>query len=135
MKTKEYNLKPELIDYLQQKGKERFDSKTNHCVQFTNQCWRIYYGFPYCEAYDSMSLIEETGYDNPLDVFDSVLERSQKPQEGHLVAIKLSSDTQLGGLVTGFCVGDLSIFMNTKGLRYIPTKLVDYSWKNRNDNI
>ena len=81
----------------------------------------------------NMGSLKETGLDDPLLAADRYLERSEKPQEGHLVAIKVPGDNYLHGLVTGFCVGDLSVFLNTKGVRYLPTKIVNYSWRNRHD--
>lgn len=124
-------MKPELMEYLRNKAKSEFDEVNNHCVQFTNDCWEIYYGFPYCEKYNKMSRMSEAGFTEPLDLFDSVLERSEKPQEGHLVAISSDRDTQLHGLAIGFCVGDLSVFLSTNGVKYIPTKRVEFSWGNK----
>ena len=81
----------------------------------------------------NISSFEDTDFSDPLEGADKYLERSEKPQEGHLVAIKVPGDTSLGGLATGFCVGDLSVFLNTKGVRYLPTKIVNYSWRNKHD--
>ena len=81
----------------------------------------------------NISSFEDTDLSDPLLGADKYLERTEKPQEGHLVAIKVPGDTYLHGLVTGFCVGDLSVFLNTKGVRYLPTKIVNYSWRNRHD--
>ena len=81
----------------------------------------------------NMGSLKETGLDDPLLAADRYLERSEKPQEGHLVAVKVLGDTYLQGLATGFCVGDLSVFLNTKGVRYLPTKIVNYSWRNKHD--
>ena len=81
----------------------------------------------------NISSFEDTDFSDPLQGADKYLERAEKPQEGHLVAIKVLGDTYLHGLATGFCVGDLSVFLNTKGVRYLPTKTVSYSWRNRYD--
>lgn len=80
-----------------------------------------------------LSSLEETDFSDPLLGADKYLERTERPQEGHLVAIKVPGDNYLHGLVTGFCVGDLSVFLNTKGVKYLPTKIVDYSWRNKHD--
>ena len=81
----------------------------------------------------NMGSLKETGLDDPLLAADRYLERSEKPQEGHLVVVKVLGDNYLRGLATGFCVGDLSVFLNTKGVRYLPTKIVNYSWRNKHD--
>jgi len=128
-------MKPEMITYLQSKAKQEFHEKTNHCVQFTNHLWELYHGFEYCPEYNQMVTLRDSKFSNALDAFDAVLERSEKPQEGHLVAVKVPGDTALEGIVIGFCVGDLSVFLNKRGVRYIPTKLVDYSWKNKDARI
>ena len=83
----------------------------------------------------NISSFEDTGLSDPLFGADKYLERSEKPQEGHLVAIKVLGDNYLHGIVTGFCVGDLSVFLNTKGVRYSPTKIVNYSWKNKDATV
>lgn len=126
-------MKPELLNYLKQKAKEPFDIETNNCIQFTNHCWKIYHGHYWGEEYMNISSFEDTNFSDPLQGADKYLERAEKPQEGHLVAIKVLGDTYLHGLATGFCVGDLSVFLNTKGVRYLPTKAVSYSWRNRYD--
>lgn len=76
---------------------------------------------------------EDTDFSDPLLAADKYLERTERPQEGHLVAIKVLGDTYLHGLVTGFCVGDLSVFLGTKGIKYIPTKAINYSWRDKHD--
>lgn len=76
---------------------------------------------------------EDTDLSDPLQGADRYLERTEKPQEGHLVAVKVLGDTYLRGIATGFCVGDLSVFLNTKGVRYLPTKVVTYSWSNKEE--
>ena len=81
----------------------------------------------------NISSFEDTDFSDPLQGADKYLERTEKPQERHLVAVKILGDTYLHGLATGFCVGDLSVFLNTKGVRYLPTKAVSYSWRNRYD--
>ena len=81
----------------------------------------------------NISSFEDTDFSDPLQGADKYLERTEKPQEGHLVAVKVLGDTSLRGLATGFCVGDLSVFLNTKGVRYLPTKIVNYSWRNKYD--
>ncbi len=126
-------MKPELVNYLKQKAKEPFNIETNNCIQFTNHCWKIYHGHYWGEEYMNLSSLDQTDLVDPLSGADNYLERSEKPQEGHLVALKLPGDTYLQGIVTGFCVGDLSVFLNTKGVRYLPTKIVNYSWRNRYD--
>ena len=126
-------MKPELLNYLKQKAKEPFDIETNNCIQFTNHCWKIYHGHYWGEEYMNISSFEDTDFSDPLQGADKYLERAEKPQEGHLVAVKVLGDTYLRGLATGFCVGDLSVFLNTKGVRYLPTKAVSYSWRNRYD--
>ena len=126
-------MKPELLNYLQNKTKQTFDIQNNNCVQFTNDCWKIYHGHYWGEEYMSLTSFDDTGLDDPLSAADKYLERSEKPQEGHLVAIKVLGDTYLHGLATGFCVGDLSVFLNTRGVKYLPTKIVNYSWRNKND--
>ena len=126
-------MKPELLDYLKQRAKEPFDIETNNCIQFTNHCWKIYYGHYWGEEYMNVISLEDTDLSDPLLGADKYLERTEKPQEGHLVAIKVLGDTYLHGIATGFCVGDLSVFLNTKGVRYLPTKIVNYSWRNKHD--
>ena len=126
-------MKPELADYLKSKAKESFNIETNNCVQFTNHCWKIYHGHYWGEEYMNISSFSETGLSDPLLAADKYLERTEKPQEGHLVAVKVFGDTYLHGLATGFCVGDLSVFLNTKGVKYLPTKIVNYSWRNKHD--
>lgn len=126
-------MKPDLIKFLMTKGKQPFDIVTNNCFEFTNDCWEIYHGHRWCDQ--KFAGLHETPWDNFLDAADHYLERSQKPQEGHLVALDCRTDTYLHGLVTGFCTGNLSVFLNTKGVKYLPTKLIKYSWKNRYDNI
>ena len=126
-------MKPELADYLKHKATESFNIKTNNCVQFTNHCWKIYYGNYWGEEYMNLNSFEDTGLSDPLLAADRYLERTEKPQEGHLVAIKVLGDNYLRGLATGFCVGDLSVFLNTKGVKYLPTKIVNYSWRNKHD--
>lgn len=128
-------MKPELIAYLKEKSNSSFDVETNNCIQFTNDCWEIYYGFPYSKKYAETKKFEDAGFDCPLALFDAVLERSEKPQEGHLVGLSVPGDTYLAGLVSGFCVGQFSVFLGTKGVKYMPTKIIRYSWKNRDANI
>lgn len=128
-------MKPELAEYLKLKAQQSFDIKTNNCVQFSNECWKIYYGQYWGEEYMKLSSFEECGLANPLAAADKYLTRSEKPQEGHLVVVKVPGDTYLHGLATGFCVGDLSVFLNTKGVRYLPTKLATYSWKNKDARV
>ena len=81
----------------------------------------------------NISSFDETGLSDPLLAADKYLERTEKPQEGHLVVVKVFGDNYLHGLATGFCVGDLSVFLNTKGVKYLPTKIVNYSWRNKHD--
>ena len=126
-------MKPELADYLKSKAKESFNIETNNCVQFTNHCWKIYHGHYWGEEYMNISSFDETGLSDPLLAADKYLERTEKPQEGHLVVVKVFGDNYLRGLATGFCVGDLSVFLNTKGVKYLPTKIVNYSWRNKHD--
>ena len=81
----------------------------------------------------NISSFEDIDFSDPIQGADKYLERAEKPQEGRLVAIKVLGDTYLHGLATGFCVGDLSVFLNTKGVRYLPTKIVTYSWSNKEE--
>lgn len=128
-------MKPELMTFLKEKAKQSFDIVDNNCYRFTNDCWKIYFGHNYSDKYFKFTNINQTEHDGLLDMFDSIpsLTRSEKPQEGHLVAVKVPGDTSLGGYALGFCVGDLSVFMNDKGVRYIPTKIVTYSWSNKEE--
>ena len=128
-------MKPELVDYLRQKAKETFDIETNNCYRFTNECWKIYFGCNYSDKYFNITGIKQTDYDTLVEACDNIplLIRSEKPQEGHLVAVKVPGDTSLGGYALGFCVGDLSVFLSTKGVKYLPTKIVSYSWRNKHD--
>lgn len=128
-------MKPELVTFLKEKAKQDFNIKTNNCLMFTNECWNIYYGHKYTDKYSDLTNISETNYNSLVDACDQspILTRSEKPQEGDLVALKVPSDTYLGGYVLGFCTGDLSVFLNNKGVRYLPTKIVDYSWRNKHD--
>lgn len=126
-------MKPELVSYLQEKARQPFDIETNNCIQFTNHCWKIYHGHYWGEELMNLASFEDTDFSDPLSAADIYLERSERPQEGHLVAIKVLGDTYLRGLATGFCVGDLSVFLNTKGVKYLPTKIVNHSWRIKND--
>lgn len=132
-KTKEQNLKPELETYLRTKARQSFDIETNNCIQFTNECWKIYHGSYWSEDCLNLQTLEEAVFEDALLAADTYLKRSQEPQEGHLVAIRVKGDTYLQGLVTGFCIGDLSVFLNAKGVKYVPTKIVNYSWSIKND--
>lgn len=124
-------MKPELVSYLKEKARQPFDIRTNNCIQFTNECWKIHHGFYWSEELLSVPSFDVSGFSNPLEGADHYLVRTEKPQEGHLVAIKVLGDTDLQGLATGFCVGDLSVFLNTRGVKYLPTKIVNYSWRNK----
>ena len=128
-------MKPELFTFLKEKAKQSFDIKSNNCFIFTNECWSIRHGHKYADRYFDLNNLNQTEYSSLVDACDSFphLTRSEKPQEGHLVAIKLPGDTYLGGYALGFCVGDLSVFLNDKGVRYLPTKLVTYSWSNKEE--
>ena len=133
VKIKVNRMKPELVSYLQEKARQPFDIETNNCVQFSNNCWKIYYGHYWGKEFMSLSSFDQCGLPDPLAAADKYLIRSEKPQEGHLVTVKVFGDTYLHGLATGFCVGDLSVFLNTKGVKYLPTKIVNYSWRNKHD--
>lgn len=128
-------MKPELLTFLKEKAKQSFDIVDNNCYRFTNDCWKIYYGHNYSDKYFNITNVEQTEYSGLVEACDNTpsLTRSEKPQEGHLVAIKVPGDTSLGGYALGFCVGDLSVFLNTKGVRYLPTKIVTYSWSNKEE--
>ena len=80
-------MKPELLNYLKQNAKEPFDIETNNCIQFTNHCWKIYHGHYWGEEYMNISSFEDTDLSDPLLGADKYLERTEKPQEGHLVAV------------------------------------------------
>ena len=128
-------MKPELMSFLKEKAKQSFDIVDNNCYRFTNDCWKIYFGHNYSDKYFSATSIEQAEYDSLVENCDNTpsLTRSEKPQEGHLVAIKVPGDTYLGGYALGFCVGDLSVFLNSKGVRYLPTKMVAYSWSSKEE--
>ena len=79
--------------------------------------------------------IRQTKYKSALELFDAVLQRTGVPKKGDLVTKEIEKADSLGGYVTGFCLGDLSVFQSNKGLRYVPTKMIDYAWKNRDDKI
>ena len=112
------------------KGKE-FSLGSNNCIQFTNKCWVAYHGKPWKEEWDKIYHLRSTGYDDPLEAADSVLQRVDEAKEGDLVALKVPSDGYMKGIVSGFCIGQFSVFLSPKGIRYIPSNKVDYVWRNK----
>ena len=114
----------------EQKHKE-FSLGSNNCIQFTNKCWEAYHGKPWNEEWSHIYSLKSTGYSDPLEAADSVLQRVDKAQEGDLVAIKVPSDGYMKGIVSGFCIGQFSVFLSPKGIRYIPSNKVDYVWRNK----
>ena len=125
--------KPELVEYLLSKRNDTFDIKNNNCVQFTNKCWELYHGFPWCEDFNTVYSLEEVGIVDPLAKADELLEPSSRPVVGDLVVLKASEDTYLKGYLCGFCIGDLCAFLGSKGIKYLPTKKIKLSWSPKND--
>ena len=126
-------MKPDLLLYLQQRAKQNFDIKNNNCVQFTNKCWEIYHGKPWCEEFNQYFDIAQTEWTDPLEAADNILQRVYNPLEGDLVAMKLGNGHYyLKGYICGFCIGDLSVFLGDKGLKYLPTKRLKLFWRNKN---
>lgn len=121
-------MKPELTEYLKTKSKQTFDIQRNNCIQFTNKCWKIYHGKGWCTYYSTLTDFKQSGFSNPLEAADAVLDRTLEPKEGDLVALKVAEDNYLKGFVTGFCVGHFSVFLSDKGIRYLPTNKMTYAW-------
>lgn len=121
-------MKPELLEYLKLKANHSFDIERNNCIQFTNKCWKIYHGHGWCDYYSSLSNLDQTGFSDPLEAADAVLQRTTDPKEGDLVALKVPNDGYLKGIITGFCINHFSVFLSEKGLRYLPTNKMTYAW-------
>ena len=126
-------MKPELLSYLQQRAKQGFDIKNNSCVQFTNKCWEIQHGHPWCGELNQYFDIKQTEWDDPIEAANTILQRVEKPAMGDLVGMKLGNGHYyLKGYICGFCIGDLSVFLGDKGLKYLPTKRLKLFWRDKN---
>ena len=126
-------MKPELLSYLQQRAKQGFDIKNNNCVQFTNKCWEIQHGHPWCGKLNQYFDIKQTEWDDPIEAANTILQRVEKPAMGDLVGMKLGNGHYyLKGYICGFCIGDLSVFLGDKGLKYLPTKRLKLFWRDKN---
>lgn len=126
-------MKPELLSYLQQRAKQGFDIKNNNCVQFTNKCWEIQHGHPWCGELNQYFDIKQTKWDDPIEAANTILQRVEKPAMGDLVGMKLGNGHYyLKGYICGFCIGDLSVFLGDKGLKYLPTKRLKLFWRDKN---
>lgn len=126
-------MKPELLSYLQQRAKQGFDIKNNNCVQFTNKCWEIQHGHTWCGELNQYFDIKQTEWDDPIEAANTILQRVEKPAMGDLVGMKLGNGHYyLKGYICGFCIGDLSVFLGDKGLKYLPTKRLKLFWRDKN---
>lgn len=125
-------MKPDLYEYLRERAHQSFDISNNNCVHFTNKCWEIEHGKPWCEEFNRFYSITQTEWDTALDAASSALQRVYEPKEGDLVLLEMSgsSGNPLKGYICGFCLGDLSVFLGDKGLKYLPTKKLKLFWRN-----
>lgn len=111
---------------------KEFSLGSNNCIQFTNKCWEAYHGEPWNEEWTKIFRVEDTGYSDPLEAADSVLDRVQEAQIGDLVALRVPGDGLMKGIVSGFCIGHFSVFLSEKGIKYFPSNKVHYIWRKRN---
>lgn len=100
------------------------------CLIFTNTCWNILYGKPWCEdwldAYVGSNLQDTTGYTSTLEAIGSKLNPVLLPLGGSLVAIKTDEGPLGYGL--GICHDNHCWFVGPKGLIKLPNKYVTLSW-------
>lgn len=120
--------KQRVLELCRELSFKSFDIKTNNCIQFTNKCWEIYHGKPWCPQYLDKQSIYETGWTDTPSLIDTLLHRTTEPKEGDLVLVKCGQDNYLNGYLAGFCIGDLSAFLGEKGIKYLPTKKLKLSW-------
>ena len=77
--------------------------------------------------------IKQTEWDDPIEAANTILQRVEKPAMGDLVGMKLGNGHYyLKGYICGFCIGDLSVFLGDKGLKYLPTKRLKLFWRDKN---
>ncbi len=101
------------------------------CLIFTNRCWKILHGSPWCEEwlllYAEMASVEDLGYPTLEAAVASRLAKSPATY-GSLVALQSANAKPLG-YALGICLGDKCAFVGTNGLVYIPTRAIKLSWK------
>ena len=129
-----------LYDHLDKVKDKAFHYHVNDCVMFTNEAWRVMYGYGWADDWVKRyikpnglymkpnELKEEFGFETLEEAVDSKLTRvSHIPPRGSLVATD-QVDTKIVGKAFGISVGNKVAFLQKKGLVYVPVNLLTAAW-------
>ena len=128
-----------LNDYIQSHSDTAFAWGIHDCLTFTNGAWKAMYGHGWADdwlgrylindrpMYRSELVKEFCRYDFKSAVDDRLTPSGKYPPRGALVTTT-HARRWVTGVALGICVGTRAVFLNDKGLIYLPINLIQNSW-------